>query len=68
MAQEELEIEIDASGRITVTTKGFKGAACLDITQAIVKLLGREESTELTPEYYEAHITTETKAQQHQGR
>ena len=68
MAQEELEIEIDATGKVTVTTKGIKGPACLDITKAIAQLLGREESTELTPEFYEAHITTQASAKQHQGR
>lgn len=50
---EEIEIEIDASGRVTIRTQGIKGASCLDAVEALVKLLGREESRELTAEYYE---------------
>jgi hypothetical protein len=53
MAQEELEIEIDASGKVTIRTKGIKGEACLDYTDIFVQLLGREESRELTHEYHE---------------
>jgi hypothetical protein len=64
----ELEIEIDANGKVTVATKGYKGAACLDVVKALAQILGREESRELTPEFYEAHITGQTNVQQHQGR
>jgi hypothetical protein len=53
MAQEELEIEIDASGKVTIRTKGIKGEACLDYTDLFVQLLGREESRQLTHEYHE---------------
>jgi hypothetical protein len=53
MAQEELEIEIDPAGKITVRTKGIKGEACLDYADLFVHLLGREESRQLTHEYYE---------------
>jgi hypothetical protein len=54
MAQEELEISIDAAGRVTVRTIGIKGPRCLDYAEAIAQILGREESRELTNEYYEA--------------
>jgi hypothetical protein len=50
---EEIEIEIDAAGKVTIRTKGIKGAACLDAVEALVKLLGREESRELTAEFHE---------------
>jgi len=50
---EELEIEIDAKGKVTVRTKGIKGPRCLDIAEAFAQLLGREESRQLTSEYYE---------------
>jgi hypothetical protein len=53
MAQEELEIEIDPTGKVTVRTKGIKGEACLDYTDLLAQLLGREESRQLTHEYYE---------------
>jgi hypothetical protein len=53
MGQEELEIEIDAAGKVTVRTKGIKGEACLDYVDLFVQLLGREESRQLTHEYRE---------------
>jgi hypothetical protein len=61
MAQEELEIEIDAQGRVTVRTIGIKGPRCLDYAEALALILGREESRELTNEYYEAQQTTKAK-------
>lgn len=61
MSGEELEIEIDAAGKVTVKTHGIKGASCLEVVEALARLLGREESRELTPEYYEqAVIVSET--------
>jgi hypothetical protein len=60
MAQEELEIEIDAQGRVQVRTIGIKGARCLDYAEAFARLLGREESRQMTSEFYEAEQTTRT--------
>lgn len=54
MAQEELEIEIDKFGKVTVKTIGIKGPRCVDVAESFVKILGQEESRELTSEYYEA--------------
>jgi hypothetical protein len=53
MGQEELEIEIDAAGKVTIRTKGIKGEACLDYADLFAQILGREESRQLTHEYYE---------------
>jgi hypothetical protein len=55
MAQEELEIEISPSGKVTVRTIGIKGPRCLDLAELFAQIIGREESRELTSEYYEAH-------------
>ncbi|HEX4415109.1 MAG TPA: DUF2997 domain-containing protein [Lacipirellulaceae bacterium] len=68
MAREEIEIEIDAQGRVTVHTIGFKGKRCLEEAEAIVRILGREESRQLTNEYYEAEQTTQTHIDVHQRR
>jgi hypothetical protein len=68
MAREELEIEIDAQGRVTVHTVGFKGKRCLDEAEALARILGREESRQLTNEYYEAEQTTQTHIDVHQRR
>jgi hypothetical protein len=53
MANEEFEIEISPSGKVTVRTIGIKGPRCLDYAELFAQILGREESRELTAEYYE---------------
>lgn len=54
MAQEEIEIEISPSGKVTVRTIGIKGPRCLDYAEMLAQIIGREESRELTSEYHEA--------------
>lgn len=61
MAQEELEIEISPSGKVTVRTIGIKGPRCLDAAEFVARIVGQEESRHLTSEYYEA----EQQVQQH---
>jgi hypothetical protein len=53
MSHEEFEIEISADGKVTVRTKGIKGPACLEYADLFAEIIGREESRELTGEYYE---------------
>lgn len=53
MAQEEIEIEISPTGKVTVRTIGIKGKRCLDVAEKIAEIIGRTEETELTAEYYE---------------
>ncbi len=54
MAREELEIEISPAGKVTARTIGIKGPRCLDLADLLAQIVGREESRELTREYYEA--------------
>lgn len=58
MAKEELEIEISPSGKVTVRTIGIKGPRCLDYADLLAQIIGREESRDLTSEYYEAQVET----------
>jgi hypothetical protein len=55
MAQEkhEMEIVIDAQGRVTVEVKGVKGQGCLKYLEQFEETLGRVKSKRLTGEYYE---------------
>ena len=53
MAQEELEIEIDATGKVTMRTKGVKGPACMEYADLLARIVGREESREKTHEHFE---------------
>ncbi len=50
---EELEIEISPTGQVTVRTIGIKGARCIDAAEFVAQLVGKEQSRELTSEYYE---------------
>lgn len=59
MAQEEIEIEISRDGKVTVRTIGIKGPRCLDVAERFAEILGREESRQLTQEYYESQQQTE---------
>lgn len=53
MAQEEIEIQIDPSGKVTVRTIGIKGPRCLDYAEFLAQIIGREEFREMTSEFYE---------------
>lgn len=68
MAQEELEIEISPTGQVTVRTIGIKGPKCLDYADLLVRMIGREESRELTSEYYEADAQIQRQADVKQRR
>lgn len=59
---EELEIEISPTGQVVVRTIGIKGGRCIDAAEFIAKIVGHEESRELTSEFYE----TEQQVEQHQ--
>jgi hypothetical protein len=59
MAQEEIEIVISREGKVTVRTIGIKGPQCLDAAEQFAQILGREESRQLTQEYYESQQQTE---------
>lgn len=66
MAQEELEIEIAPDGKVTVHTKGIKGARCLDVAEIIARVVGREDSRRLTSEYYESPVEVQDQIQVNQ--
>jgi hypothetical protein len=63
MAKEELEIEISPTGKVTMRTIGVKGKRCLDYAEMLAQIVGREETRELTNEYYEAETHTHTQEQ-----
>jgi hypothetical protein len=64
MNDEQIEIEISASGKVVVRTVGIKGPRCLDVAEAIARIVGREESRELTEEYYETGIQAHSHVEQ----
>lgn len=68
MAQEELEIEISPSGQVTVRTIGIKGPKCIDYAELVARIVGQEESRQLTSEYYEAEVQVHSHQHSHQRR
>jgi hypothetical protein len=63
VAHEEIEIEISPEGKVTVSTKGIKGARCLDVAELFAQIVGREESRRLTTEYYETDVDVQQQQQ-----
>jgi len=59
VAKEEIEIEISPDGKVKARTIGIKGPRCLDVAELLARIVGREESRELTSEYYETEAHTE---------
>lgn len=55
MAREELEIVISATGKVRARMIGVKGQACHDMAKLLARIVGREESRELTGEHYACH-------------
>lgn len=61
---EEIEIEISADGKVSVRTIGIKGPRCVDVAEAIAKIIGREESRVLTEEYHETSLQSHAQVEQ----
>lgn len=53
MAKEELEIEISPAGKVTVRTIGIKGPRCLEYAEMVARIIGQEDSRQMTSEFYE---------------
>jgi hypothetical protein len=54
----EIVIDISADGEIHIETRGFTGKACLKESQFLKDLLGKEQSQQLTPAYYQGKQKT----------
>ena len=49
----EIIIDVSADGEISIETRGFSGKSCLKESKFIIDLLGKEQSKQLTPAYYQ---------------
>jgi hypothetical protein len=49
----EIIIDILDSGEIKIETRGFHGKSCMEESQFLKDLLGRETARQLTPAYYQ---------------
>ena len=48
----EIIIDIAEDGEIRLETKGFKGKVCIEESQFLKNILGKETYQRLTPAYY----------------
>jgi hypothetical protein len=53
---EELEIQIDAAGRVQVHVKGMPGKRCLDYVKVFQELLGPVTDQRPTEEFYQQTV------------
>jgi hypothetical protein len=52
MGQPQFDIQIGKDGKVRLKVSGASGAECIALTDMLKEIVGREESRELTPEYY----------------
>ncbi|MHC4415674.1 MAG: DUF2997 domain-containing protein [Planctomycetota bacterium] len=52
MSQPAFDITIAKDGKVTVTVSGVAGAECLELSDMLQQIVGREESRQLTSDYY----------------
>lgn len=65
MELQEIEVVIDEEGQVSLTVRGVKGTACLDITQSLEAALGGVvETRQMTAEAYEPATESVTQRQQ----
>ena len=53
----EIIIDISNDGEVKLETRGFTGKSCVEESQFIKDLLGKETAKQLTPAYYQAQTT-----------
>jgi hypothetical protein len=52
MARPRFDIAIGKDGKVKVRVEGASGPECLALADMLKEIIGREDSRELTPEYY----------------
>jgi hypothetical protein len=56
----EIIIDVSEQGEVKIETRGFSGKSCVQESQFLKDLLGKELSQQLTPAYYQAGRNKET--------
>ena len=69
MEVQEIEVFIDADGKVELQVRGVKGQDCLELTRQLEESLGGQvESREMTPEaYQDDSLSNQTHIQQGQA-
>jgi hypothetical protein len=68
MEQHDFEIEIAKDGTVKVHISGAKGKVCLDYAAFLTSVVGKQESVELTSEYYEPETGVQVSPQLRVGQ
>ncbi|MBY0262027.1 MAG: DUF2997 domain-containing protein [Phycisphaerales bacterium] len=65
MSTPKFDITIDKNGQVKIKVHGVSGKECLQITDMLKEIIGREESRQLTSEYYGSpgHVRTSASTQ-----
>lgn len=66
MEHPEFDIRIGKDGTVTVRVTGVSGERCLELSDMLREIIGREQSRELTSEFYgpgEGKVRIEAKVQ-----
>ena len=50
---QEIKLTIGTDGKVNIDVAGVKGPACKDLTKSIEAALGKTESVEKKPEFYQ---------------
>jgi hypothetical protein len=53
MGKEEVEIAIDDENKVSLHVKGIKGKGCVKVAQEISSVIGKEDHSDPTSEYYQ---------------
>ena len=49
----EIVVDISDDGEVHIETRGFQGKSCIEESEFLKKLLGRETYKKLTPAFYQ---------------
>ncbi len=60
MGMEQIEIQVDRDGNVTVHVEGVKGDECIRITKELEEALGAVTERSFSAEYFEARIEEHT--------
>jgi hypothetical protein len=52
MKKPQFDITIDKHGQVTIKVHGVSGSKCIQLTDMVKEIVGKEESRKLTSEYY----------------
>ena len=60
MGMQQIEIQVDRDGNVTVHVEGVKGEECIRITKCLEEALGALTDRSFTTEYFEEQVMAHT--------